>query len=667
MPDVTAVSPAMLLRADVEATAFQAGRERTLASLRAWAETGPQRAAQLITAPGGAGKSRLARELGHRMRTAGWAVLHLRDDPRRPDDLDRLRSVRIPLLVVVDYAETRRRQLDLLAECLPSDEPVRVLMLARGDDGWRDAMRPGTGLFKAAEVMRLDPLYGGGPHTYDVAEVMATEYAKELKGLDPTFDLQGRDPRRLVSSPHGSPDFRDALGLHMHVLGTLLDHAAGADPGAGLAAEGRILDHEGRYWSDTAREHGLNLTIDTMRSAVAAASLVPADGIDAARSVLATVPGLRDLREDERLKAANWLRDLYPGGTHWWGSLQPDRLAEWLFGERNRSRPDVLPLVFRSASTQGGPIERYELMRKFRAIDRRCADLADEALDLLRRELRDEPHPDQERLELRGSLLAEQARRHAKRGELDRAVEVKAELVDVARLTSALDPRFRPRLLEELRALAIWARPDEAETAKLFTTPMSPSQTAVVFRELHTIKPMHNRPTLDPPTEHRRTLAVQAVREWISRTAALDGESDRGRVRIEMGMAWLNVLEDAVHIPRLHDARPKISEHVASGGARVIATGRALDVYTGPMLRDSVKAALSKTDGRLIIDMTLTRFIDSTGLGVLIGSQRRAREAHVALIVVCSYERILFLMRITGTNQVLDIVPDIDAAHRRLS
>jgi tetratricopeptide (TPR) repeat protein len=146
----------------------------------------------------------------------------------------------------------------------------------------------------------------------------------------------------------------------MTALATLLDgYYNGTVP-----PEAVILTHEERYWRRTAMEHGLNLTRDTLRCGVTAAALCGAANQAQAVAILSHVPGLHDRTEDVRLRAAYWLRDLYqpladpprsePGPERYWGSLQPDLLAEHLAASVVDARPDFLPRLLSDCTPEQG-------------------------------------------------------------------------------------------------------------------------------------------------------------------------------------------------------------------------------------------------------------------------------------------------------------------------
>src|SRR3954468_12932291 len=137
-PKRALTSPTMLLRADAEVVPFH-GREDTLAELERWCVDEPYGPpARVLTGPGGQGKTRLARRLMARLRDRGWVAGQVRGQPGQ-DVLDRvLRPVQHPLLLVVDYAETRPGLVrDLRAATEHATRPVRLLLLARSTGSWQ--------------------------------------------------------------------------------------------------------------------------------------------------------------------------------------------------------------------------------------------------------------------------------------------------------------------------------------------------------------------------------------------------------------------------------------------------------------------------------------------------------------------------------------------------
>ena len=82
-----------------------------------------------------------------------------------------------------------------------------------------------------------------------------------------------------------------------------------------------------------------------------------------------------------------------------------------------------------------------------------------------------------------------------------------------------------------------------------------------------------------------------------------------------------------------------------------------VDLYTAPQLREPVRELAAKGAVHLIADLSQVSFLDSTGLGVLVGALKRLREAGGSLTLVISAPRILRLFQITGLTKVFAIQP----------
>src|SRR6266566_1034209 len=85
-------------------------------------------------------------------------------------------------------------------------------------------------------------------------------------------------------------------------------------------------------------------------------------------------------------------------------------------------------------------------------------------------------------------------------------------------------------------------------------------------------------------------------------------------------------------------------EHHTQDGNEIVDVEGEIDVYTAPRLREL-----------LIVNMERVEFLDSTGLGVLVGGLKRVRAHDGSLDLVCTQERILKIFRITGLTKVFGI------------
>lgn len=93
-------------------------------------------------------------------------------------------------------------------------------------------------------------------------------------------------------------------------------------------------------------------------------------------------------------------------------------------------------------------------------------------------------------------------------------------------------------------------------------------------------------------------------------------------------------------------------------GKTVVAVGGEIDVYTAPKLRDTISDIVSGGAYDLVVDLSAVEFLDSTGLGVLVGGLKKVRAHDGSLALVCAEGRLLKIFRITGLAKVFTIHAD---------
>jgi anti-sigma B factor antagonist len=101
-------------------------------------------------------------------------------------------------------------------------------------------------------------------------------------------------------------------------------------------------------------------------------------------------------------------------------------------------------------------------------------------------------------------------------------------------------------------------------------------------------------------------------------------------------------------------------------GVVIAAVDGAIDLSTVAVLR---KRLFGLADGGepLIVDLNRVSFIDSTGLGVLIGTARRAAEHGATLHAVCSRPQTRKLLWLTGVDRRIPLTATVDGALKLLT
>ena len=87
----------------------------------------------------------------------------------------------------------------------------------------------------------------------------------------------------------------------------------------------------------------------------------------------------------------------------------------------------------------------------------------------------------------------------------------------------------------------------------------------------------------------------------------------------------------------------------------VVKVSGEVDLATSPRLRDALVEITDENEPRVVVDLEDVGFIDSTGIGVLVGGVKRARSHGGDLALVCTQRRILKVLEITGLLQVFDV------------
>lgn len=85
-----------------------------------------------------------------------------------------------------------------------------------------------------------------------------------------------------------------------------------------------------------------------------------------------------------------------------------------------------------------------------------------------------------------------------------------------------------------------------------------------------------------------------------------------------------------------------------------------LDAFSVHQFRQALAEVASSR--RLIIDLSAVPFVDSAGLGALIGGIRRARELGGTVAVACARATLASLLHTTGIDRIVNVTPTVAEA-----
>jgi anti-sigma B factor antagonist len=97
-------------------------------------------------------------------------------------------------------------------------------------------------------------------------------------------------------------------------------------------------------------------------------------------------------------------------------------------------------------------------------------------------------------------------------------------------------------------------------------------------------------------------------------------------------------------------------------GWTVVSAYGELDVATSPELRELFVKLVADGSVRLVLDLDGVDFLDSTGLGTIVSTLKRARTHGGDLRLVCTQSRITRMFEITGLDKAVPLLPTLDAA-----
>ena len=100
----------------------------------------------------------------------------------------------------------------------------------------------------------------------------------------------------------------------------------------------------------------------------------------------------------------------------------------------------------------------------------------------------------------------------------------------------------------------------------------------------------------------------------------------------------------------------------ADGGNTLLTLHGVLDVATSGALRTTLYELVRESAEDVVIDLRSLEYLDSTGLGVLVGAQKRALERDNQIRLVVAEGRIERLLRITGLTSAFAVYRTIDDA-----
>ncbi|GGP75797.1 trypsin-like peptidase domain-containing protein [Streptomyces melanogenes] len=383
------------------------GLDTELSTLWEWSTSARTMDIAVVHGPGGIGKTRMATELARRLserrpeaerhdgRDVPWTAGFLSEEPvLQPPPYAMLRHLVRPVLVVVDYAESRLPQVEQLLAALATHQApgrrIRVLLLARSIDVWwrqlrirHAALTTGLALALAPQALyrntdrrqvrdhaardfsrRLATLHRAGvPDDWSADDVREQLHIAAVPSTPDTAigesstALAVRDtddvPDQLRADAPPPPDTAaeaDAvvLAVHMDALARVLLDTPDRFTDD-IAAQTVLIEHEMKHVQRAARKEQLDLDFDLLRALITVQGMGRARTKGEATSVFETAwdfyyrgfaaPPV--LAPDTILKLRRMARALYPAPDRTYlGGIGPDALLAALIAQHEAPNAD---------------------------------------------------------------------------------------------------------------------------------------------------------------------------------------------------------------------------------------------------------------------------------------------------------------------------------------
>ena len=113
-------------------------------------------------------------------------------------------------------------------------------------------------------------------------------------------------------------------------------------------------------------------------------------------------------------------------------------------------------------------------------------------------------------------------------------------------------------------------------------------------------------------------------------------------------------------------ARFEVSDETLDHDRHVVAVTGEVDLYTAADLKAALSHAVEEGCTSMVIDLTNTNFMDSTGLSTLVSAQKRMRSRGGRLVIVNVDPSLAYTFQITGLDLVFKVVGDRMAALQEL-
>jgi anti-sigma B factor antagonist len=104
----------------------------------------------------------------------------------------------------------------------------------------------------------------------------------------------------------------------------------------------------------------------------------------------------------------------------------------------------------------------------------------------------------------------------------------------------------------------------------------------------------------------------------------------------------------------MDDSELKVIKEIAGNNTQIALVGE-IDIYTSQTFKDELNQVISSCKGDIFINCAELSYIDSTGLGILVGALKEIRKDNNDIYICNLKENIKKLFIITGLDKLFKI------------
>lgn len=99
-----------------------------------------------------------------------------------------------------------------------------------------------------------------------------------------------------------------------------------------------------------------------------------------------------------------------------------------------------------------------------------------------------------------------------------------------------------------------------------------------------------------------------------------------------------------------------------SGRTAVVTAAGEIDLTNAGSLRDALLSALNAGARGLVVDLTATTFLDSSGVTALVRASRRAQATEATVRLAVSAPAVLRVLSLVGLDRLIEVHPSVAEA-----